>query len=356
MSIEHDIEQEGFPSDAPERHTRRVAAKPFGQDKAKALMVREEALRKLTRQEAFDRGYLTVKDMDDEELRYGRMRDRNGNIPKTAGSTMPLIPESQYQDMVAEHERRFNERIRQNLDTMLGVMIEVATDDTVEPRDRFEAAKYLFERQAGKTPEKVAHTVELKPWEGVLTDISGIGAISRAEHRRLQAQGPGAGIIDVEIVDEDTVSPQGVSVPGEAPVEPDVVQVHQQGPDERDPESAGPTEAPARPLVRKEPEPRRYVDGERDFGRDPAAPAPERPSPPVVPPDELSYGSRRTENKAYGDQVRDAEALAARRRESKKRIQDAKKARKIARATGADAIVDDITGATLGEDGQLHFE
>ena len=54
--------------------------------------------------------------------------------------------------------------------------------------------------------------------------------------------------------------------------------------------------------------------------------------------------------------MRDAEALAARRREAKKRIQDAKKARKIARATGADAIVDDITGATLGEDGQLHFE
>ena len=356
MSIEHDIEQEGFPSDAPERHTRRVAAKPFGQDKAKALMVRDEAIRTLGRQEAFDRGYLTVKDMDDEELRYGRMRDRNGNIPKTAGSTMPLIPESQYRDMVAEHERRFNERIRQNLDTMLGVMIEVATDDTVEPRDRFEAAKYLFERQAGKTPEKVAHTVELKPWEGVLTDISGIGAISRAEHRRLQAQGPGSGIIDVEVVDEDPVPPQGVSVSGEAPDESSVVPVHQPRPDERDPESTGPTQAPARPLVRKEPEPRRFIDGERDFGRDPAAAPAERPSPPVVPPDELSYGSRRTEAKTYADQARAAAALAERRKESKARIQNAKKQRKIARATGADAITDEITGASLGEDGQLHFE
>ena len=258
--------------------------------------------------------------------------------------------------MVAEHERRFNERIRQNLDTMLGVMIEVATDDTVEPRDRFEAAKYLFERQAGKTPEKVAHTVELKPWEGVLTDISGIGAISRAEHRRLQAQGPGSGIIDVEVVDEDPVPPQGVSVSGEAPDESSVVPVHQPRPDERDPESTGPTQAPARPLVRKEPEPRRFIDGERDFGRDPAAAPAERPSPPVVPPDELSYGSRRTEAKTYADQARAAAALAERRKESKARIQNAKKQRKIARATGADAITDEITGASLGEDGQLHFE
>ena len=335
--------------------TRRVAAKPFGHDRAHALMVREEALRTMTRQEAFDRGYLTVKDMDDEELRYGRMRDRHGNIPPKGANTMELIPEEKYQQMVAEHERRTNEKLRQQLDSMLEVMVEIATDDTVEPRDRFESAKYLFERVAGKTPDRINHTVELKPWEGMLTDITGIGAISRDEHRRLQAEGKGAGVIDVELVedvDEDDLQPEDVQEHGEAPAEQAVVPVHQARPDEH---VAGPLTPP---LVRKRPNgvSPSATGPDTAFAADPAAEAPDRPSPPVEPPAELSYGSRRTEAKTYADQVRDAETLAARRKEARQRIQNAKKQRKIARATGADAIEDDITGATVGDDGKLTFE
>lgn len=331
--------------------TKRVTSRPFGADKAHALMIRDKALATLTRQECFDRGYLTVKDLDDEELRYGRCRDHNGLIPPAGKNYTTMISQEKYDEMVAEHEKRYNERIRQQLDTMLDVMVTVATDDTVEPRDRFEAAKYLFERQAGKTPDKVAHTVQLKPWEGVLTDITGVGAISRAEHRRIKEMGHGAGIIDVEVVDADDIPLQDVQDDDKDFAEQDVVPVHQARPGE--PDDFYPDDA-----TTSEDEPKLYIDNERDFRRDPATQTePERLLVQVDQPQpELSYGSRRTESKNYADQVREAEVLAARRKAARERIQGAKKARKIARATGADAIEDDITGATIGEDGKLSFE
>jgi hypothetical protein len=339
------IETEGFPSDAPEGPTKHVVAKPFGQTEAQKLRNREEALRTLSRQECFDKGYLTVKDMDDEELRYGRMRDRNGFIPKGNQRYVQMVPREQYDAMVAEHELRYKEKIRQNLDEMLDTMIDIAKDDTVEPRDRFEAAKYLFERHGGKTAEVVQHTVEMKPWEGMLTDITGVAAISRAEHRRMREEGNSAGILDVEF--EDVVPPEGVQADASDPPEPTVVEVREEG-------HGVSHEPPARPLVRKS----GYVDadGHPTFDRDPAASAPDRATPEETPDPLDQYGTRRGDARTYADQVREAETLAARRKSSRERVQGAKKARKIARATGADAITDDITGATVGEDGKLTFE
>lgn len=406
-----DLDEGAFPSDAIDRPTKHVVARPFGQSEAQKLRNKQQALATYTRQECFNMGYLTVKDLDDEELRYGRCRDENGNIPERGSTRMNMIPQAKFDEMVAEHELRFKEKLRQNLDTMLGVMIKIATDDTAEPRDQFEAAKYLFERTAGKTAEVVSHTVELKPWEGMLTDITGVGAISRAEHRRMKEEGHSAGIIDVEFEDEDAVQPEGVPPTGEATAEPDVVQVHQPRPDESGgsgpgeqpsgPEGPGgilsvPTtgdvprrerahrsqvqhdevsvgagqdgpevedgahseerDQPRRPLIRREGASERPTT---NFTRDPAEPTSARRPDATVPvdPDPYEqYGSRRTESKTYAQQVREAEALAARRKEAREARQAAKKSRKIARATGADAIVDDITGATVGEDGKLTFE
>jgi hypothetical protein len=347
-----DIQADPFPG--AERPTRRTQLKPFGADAAHALMVKEEALRKLTRQECFDRGYITVKDLDDEELRYGKCRDRNGIIPKN-GKKTELIPSDRYDEMVAEHELRFNQKMRQNLDDMLEIMTDIAKDDTVEPRDRLEAAKYLFERVAGKTPERVNVTVTAKPWEELLGQVTGIAPMSRAEHRALN----GAGIVDAEIVDlpedEDanTIPPQ--DVPGQDTAEQDVVQVHKPRPGEPY------TQPQQATFVGEEP-----VHGEPYFERVNVPVGPDHAhrvdndKPPRLVDDpqdhSLDYGRRADQKRTYADQVREAEELAKRRTEHRQRIQNAKKQRKIARATGADAIKDEITGATLSEDGTLHFE
>lgn len=353
----YNTEEEGFPSDAPEFRTQRVNAKPFGQDAAHALMVKQRALATLSRQECFDRGYLSVQDLDDEELRYGRCRDANGIIPRRNGKT-ELIPKHLYDEMVSEHEARYKQKLRQRTDDALDVITEIMGDDTVEPRDRFEAAKYIFERTAGKTPDQVSVTVKSAPWEDLLTQVTGIGAISREEHRRLSQEGPGTGIIDVEIVDEDDVQPDQLPADGQHSAEPDVVSVHQPRPDEHAPgrelQPLGDTQEQASQ------KPPAFVGQEPYYQRDPATPdgRPEDWAPvDVDTPDPYEqYGSKRTEAKTYAQQARDAVALAERRKAAKARVNDAKKQRKIARATGADAITDEITGAELGDDGQLTFE
>lgn len=376
---------------APQKITQRKPMRPFGADRQHELTMKAQALATMSRQECFDRGYLTVKDLDDEELRYGRCRDESGYIPKTKNKTR-LIPQDKYDEMIAEHEARFKQKLRQNLDNMLEIMVEIAEDDTVEPRDRFEAAKYIFERTAGKTPDKLDVRISAKPWETMLQQVTGIVPMSRAEHRALQ----GAGIVDVEVVDEreasledamdsdilgpnatehghepmaenqsqDTVQPSDIPQYGQDSTEQNVVQVHIPRPHERyaDPNYTGDTPEPGEQYLehvqlpvgpdvlvrtnnsREQPGPGQRVD------------EPDANSEPDSDTQYLDYGARRTQDKSYADQVRAAQDLAARRKEHKDRINQAKKQRKINRATGADAITTDITGATVGDDGQIRFD
>jgi hypothetical protein len=287
--------------------TRKVLAKPFGTNGRINPMMREEALRTLPRQECFDRGFIGVKDLDDEELVAGRCRDHTGKVPRTKGKTQ-LIPREQYDLMVAEHELRYKQKLRERLDSALDVMTGIMEDDTVEPRERFEAAKYIFERTAGKTPETVNVNVRQAPWEELLNQVTGIASMSREEHRALQS-----GIVDAEVVEETPVE--------EYWVEGDIKETNVH--------------------------PGTDMQQERDL-------AGQRVDAPVEP--ELNYGRRADEKRSYVKQTHDAESLAKRRKEAKAKIQNAKKGRKIARALGADSIEDDITDVTMDEDGQLTFE
>lgn len=287
--------------EAPQSTRRRL--EPFGglAQRAGYQKLKEEAIRTLPRQECFERGYLTVKDLDDEELRYGRCRDEAGRIPNKNGKRTELIPRDMYDEMIAEHELRYKQKLRERLDDMLDIMDEIARDDTVEPRDRFEAAKYLFERTAGKTPENVMVNVQHAPWEELLSQVAGIAPMSRAEHREL-----GVGIVEGEIVEVDA--------------EGNVIE------DEY------------------------WTEGDIPRNQPPLEPEPHQDEP------ERNYGRRADENRSYAEQVQDAQDLQKRRKEARAKIQNAKKQRKIDRALGADAIKDEITGVTLGENGELKFE
>jgi hypothetical protein len=157
-----------------------MSLKPWFQ-KANDEIARREAVRNMTRQQAFNAGYLSVKDLDDEELRAGKCRGPDGNIPKVVGKT-EVMDDDQYQMMVAEHEKRWNQNLRERLDVMTEVIASVALDDTVEPRDRVEAAKYIIERVAGKPTERVQVNVSKAPWEEMLAGIA--SGISREESRK----------------------------------------------------------------------------------------------------------------------------------------------------------------------------
>jgi len=316
--------------------------------------LRERAIRTMSRQYCFDHGYITVKDLDDEELVAGRCRNANGYIPKAKGKT-ELIPCEQYDLMVAEHELRYKQRLRQNLDSMLSIMVDIAEDDTVEPRDRFEAAKYIFERTAGKTPDTVNVTVKQAPWEELLSHVTGIAPMSREEHRQM-----GVGIVDAEIIDIDE-DDNGQETEDQAQAgtynqeRGEGFNPYVQRPDWD--AAAAPATMPTEPATGT-------ADGgalrANGYVSEPAEHSeqtePTEHSEPYQEEPNLNYGRRADEKRSYAQQAQDAQSLARRRKEAKAKIKNATKQRKIARAMGADAIKDEITGVALSDDGKLHFE
>ena len=148
--------------------------------------------RNMSRQEQFNNGLLTVADMDDEELRYGRMRDASGRIPRVT-KTLENIPRDMYDAMVSEHAQRFDERLRQQLDVALDTMFDVMTDVTAEPKDKMEAAKWFVERARGKAAERVDITVRKDPVDELLGDVA---RLTKAQHEAMKR-----GAIDAEVVE-----------------------------------------------------------------------------------------------------------------------------------------------------------
>lgn len=332
--------------------------KPFFQAKIEAAELARKAA-SMTRQEMFDHGFLTVEDLDDEELRYGRCRDAAGRIPRVNNKTQ-TIPRDIFDAMVLEHERRTDQKLRQQLDVMLEVMIDVATDDTVEPRDRLEAAKYLFERVAGKTPEKVNVTVQKAPWEELM---GGIAHISREESRRRRE-----GVVDAEVVEDSSDQSAHQTAPA---------QTEAQG-TERGTQSGT---AHEQEVVDERQnvdwtDPNGQFDGGngvgeqlRSIGDEPnlalryheiADPtfAPHAPTPTHDNPANSSVTMLPHEQGAPDDiakLVQEQAELVDRRKEARKRIQDAKKRRKIARATGADVFKGKSIDFDVETDGKVVF-
>jgi hypothetical protein len=356
-----------------------VTLKPFFQKHVEE-QERRLAASRMTRQQQFEHGFIGVADLDDEELRAGRCRDESGNVPRTRGKTQP-IPRDMYDEMVAEHERRFTHKLRENLDTMVDVMVEVATDDTVEPRDRLEAAKYIFERVAGKTPERVQIAVAKAPWEEVL---HGIAKVTRAESHQLRQ-----GVIDAEVVPTPPQEATEVQTEGDIgrpacvcgnPYSPNVV--HRTDgpcyvPDGDNPQpvadsSSGPTRGPdpqapepdtGLPADQPTPDQAKYaaptcppithgyspverapswdnpVNSSSTMRIDPAAANAQPRGPELVErANQAAYAQAAEAQDPLVSAYAAAQDLAERRLAAKRRIRDAKKRRIIARTMGVDGF------------------
>lgn len=279
----------------------------------------------MTRQQAFIAGYISVQDLDDEELRVGRCRAANGKIPRLGAKT-EMLPRALYEEMCSEHLQRSNSKLRSQLDIALATMVDIMQDDTAEPKDRMDAAKYLYERVAGKTPDRVQVQVSKAPWEDVM---GGIAQISRAESRAMRSLEPA---IDAEVVEQEQDSsdrfqpfvarnpngyaPTTAEAAFEPPSEPDAGAETATRPDEPIDDGA--------PL------------GDPRIKRNETVPGHEQPqNTSATAPLVTSAGH--TNSEILRDDVEAAKELAARRKAARKKIQDAKKRRAIARATGQDA-------------------
>lgn len=264
---------------------------------------------RMTRQEMFNNGLIRVEDLDDEELRLGRCREADGRIPVSRTKT-EMVPRDLYDEMVAEHARRFDENLRQQLDVALATMADIMVDPTAEHKDKMEAAKWFVDRVRGKSVERVAVHVQKQPWEELLGDVA---HVTKAQHEAAKR-----GIIDVDFTE----------LPGGEPGSPDAQGASQERPTEAD-----------RPEPDMDP-----VDVIPGIYAEQVPFLPPEPTPTHVAP--------ATSNPTLSQQVREAQEEAVRvaeaRAQRQKLIQDAKKRRRAMRATGGDVLRAKVDAESFG--------
>lgn len=135
-------------------------------------------------------GEIDVSDLDDEELMSGSFRDGSGKLNPGRNK---VIPKSMHQEIVRRILERGQEKIRSDYFNALDTVADIMQDTDNDAAVRLRAAAMIIDRIAGKTPEKVELSVEVKPYEAIVTKIM----------RELPADIAAADIVDGEIVDED---------------------------------------------------------------------------------------------------------------------------------------------------------
>lgn len=117
-------------------------------------------------------GKISIEDLSDEEIFSGKIRAADGTMK---GRPSDVIPRKFYNEAIAELMKRFQDRVNEQLEPMLKVLEELATNPRVSADARYKSAVYLIERAAGKVPEKQEMKVQLNKWEkdiasGILFD------------------------------------------------------------------------------------------------------------------------------------------------------------------------------------------
>ena len=140
------------------------------------------------RADAIRRQEIRVEDLDDEELIRGQVRDADGHFRH---GPLRQIPREFHDELMRRILDRGLEKLRSSYLSAIDVIVDgIVEDRTVDIRLRYDAAKYVIERLAGRTPERVEVGVEMKKWETVMTKI--IKEIPGADQP-----------IDADIIDED---------------------------------------------------------------------------------------------------------------------------------------------------------
>lgn len=94
-----------------------------------------------------------VLDWDDEELRRGVRRLSNGKWPQ--GEPPKVIPRIVYEELVRRTIDECMEMMRENMPAMIQTLVNIATDEGVEPQHRIKAIDLMMNRIFGKPKERV---------------------------------------------------------------------------------------------------------------------------------------------------------------------------------------------------------
>lgn len=100
-----------------------------------------------------------------EELVRGQLKAVNG---KFVGRPSKMLSREFHQQAMKEILKRGDELFQEAYVAAVSVMVQIAIDPTLEPKDRRAAAQYVIERVGGKTPERLQISAD-DPWK-VLVD------------------------------------------------------------------------------------------------------------------------------------------------------------------------------------------
>lgn len=135
-------------------------------------------------------GIISVEDLDDEEVARGQLKASDGTF---RGRPPKTVPAELVQAMRREWLSRAEAKLRDALmDKGLGVLVELAGNDQVDPGVRLRAATTIIERTMGKVPERIQLAAE-DPVEtlfrSILADPNGLAPapheLSAAEREML---------------------------------------------------------------------------------------------------------------------------------------------------------------------------
>lgn len=101
-----------------------------------------------------------LSDWDDEELRNGCRRDKNGNFT----GKPEVVPRKLHDEMVRRTLAKANELMRENLVAAVEVLTEIVLSPNSEDKDRLKAIDMMMNRVMGKEPQQIEIKGEQK-WE-----------------------------------------------------------------------------------------------------------------------------------------------------------------------------------------------
>lgn len=118
-------------------------------------------------QELID-GTISIEELDDEELIRGQLRDKHGQF---TGQKPLLIPRSMHQAVVRELVERGDGKLKKHFDNAIEVHAEIMNNPRANPQARLEASRYIWERIAGKIPDKHIVNATVQKWEQMAKEV-----------------------------------------------------------------------------------------------------------------------------------------------------------------------------------------
>lgn len=101
-------------------------------------------------------GFDDLSEWDDEELRRGQRRDRNGRFH---GRPPKVVPAALHQEQTRRVLGRAGQMFVENTENAVAVLIDIANDLAAPYEARLKAASIIIERVMGKNPTPVDVTV-----------------------------------------------------------------------------------------------------------------------------------------------------------------------------------------------------